>query len=182
MFEQSSDGFYDGFADGTFVQYEYFVGIDAQFDIVCDAGVVAEVFFVGLHDLQEWVAGVLYGGIFLLFLQGCEGEVAGDIIADDEVVIAEFEPFAFHSFVLEYDVEAFFEFADVFCAVLADDAEYDGQVGVIGGQAFLQVLRSADLVQILTCSQYINTFTILYLFHVSTLVWMHMMTGGITGV
>lgn len=172
MFEQSAYGFDDGFVDGTFVEDEYFVGIESKLNIVGDAGVVVQVFFVGLHDLEEGVAGELKRWLLFLFLEGCECEVAGDVIADDEVIVAEFEPLSFYAFVLKNDVEAFFEFVNIFGAVLTDDAEDDGQVGVIRSQAFLQVLRSADLVEVFSCSQDIYTFTILYLLHVLQLARM----------
>src|SRR5688572_26953170 len=100
-----------------------------------------------------------------LLMQVGQCIIAGNIIADHEIVLTEFEPFSFYSFMLEYNVKTFFKVRHVCGGILPDHAEHNGQMCMIRGKPLLKILRLADLIKILSCVNDVNTFSYLYLLH-----------------
>jgi len=70
----------------------------------------------------------------------CEGVVAGDVVADLQVVVVEPEPFSFDAPVLEGRCGGLLRGRPfVGGRVLSYDAKQDGEMGMIGGQASVQI-------------------------------------------
>ena len=93
----------------------------------------------------------------------------GDIVADDQVLVVQLEPFSFYPAVLEYDVEAFFQLMHIGSGILPDDPEEDGQVGMVSSKPLLQITGLANFVQVPACFQYIDTVLTCVLFHLDGL-------------
>ena len=80
---------------------------ETKFEIGGDMRVVAQVFFIGLHDLEQRVVAVMELG-FCLTLELGQCVIARDVVADLQVVAGELEPLAFYPAMLEDDMQAFF--------------------------------------------------------------------------